>query len=190
MNLPTIPPAPPPTPTRPAIAVLPYASGRSRRRGPRVGYAVAVGVVAGLALVAVFKQHVASQASTPSRSTELVTAVMCFRSQVALFKLQHDGRLPGVRPLVARGGPSGADFAAFWAQMTQFTDPDGYTSPTKTERFCLGPYLQLVPSNRLNGSNSIASKPARGVGFVYDFAGGAGSGKVWGVDESGALVMQ
>jgi hypothetical protein len=190
MNSPTISPAPPPTPTRQAIPVLPYASGRSRRRAPRIGYAVAVGVVAGFALVAVFKQLVASQASTPSRSTELVTSVQVLRMQVALFKLQHDGRLPGVRPLVARGGPSGADPATFWSQMTQFTDVDGYTSPTKTERFRLGPYLQSVPSNAVNGSKSIASKPARGVGFVYDFAGGSGSGKIWGVDESGALVNQ
>jgi hypothetical protein len=115
---------------------------------------------------------------------------MSLRSQVALFKEQHNDRLPGVCPLVASGGPSSANEATFWAQMTQFTDVDGYTSSTKTARYCYGPYLQSVPANRLNGSKTIASAPARGVGFVYDFAGGAGTGKVWGVDRSGALVLQ
>jgi hypothetical protein len=112
------------------------------------------------------------------------------RAQVAQFKLQHDNRLPGVCPLVESGGPFNANEATFWAQMTQFTDVDGYTSPTKSARFCYGPYFQSVPVNSLNGSTTIASAPARGVGFVYDFAGGAGSGKVRGVDRSGALIPQ
>jgi hypothetical protein len=74
--------------------------------------------------------------------------------------------------------------------MTQFTDVDGYTNPTKTPTFCYGPYFQSALVNPINGSKTIASTPSGGVGFVYDFAGGAGSGKVWGVDQSGALVQQ
>jgi hypothetical protein len=53
-----------------------------------------------------------------------------------------------------------------------------------------GPYLSSMYANPLNGSTTIASAPARGVGFVYDFAGGAGTGKVWGVDRSGAVIPQ
>jgi hypothetical protein len=127
---------------------------------------------------------------TPSRSAELVTTVMCLRSQVMLFKLQHNDRLPGACPLVARGGPFSANQATFWAQLTQFTDRDGNTSPTKTSKCCYGPYLQSIPSNPLNGSTTIASTPAPGVGFVYDFAGGAGGGKISGVDKVGDLFDQ
>ena len=47
-----------------------------------------------------------------------------------------------------------------------------------------------MPVNPKNGSTTLASKPGRGVGFVYDFAGGAGSGKLWGVDEAGGLINQ
>ena len=118
----------------------------------------------------------------------LITTVQSLRAQVALFKDQHNDRLSGVCPLVESGGPFNANKATFWAQMTQFTDVDGYTSPTKTPRYCYGPYFQSVRDNPLNGSKTIASAPARGVGFVYDFAGGAGSGKVWGVDPAGALI--
>jgi hypothetical protein len=131
-----------------------------------------------------------SQVSTVAWQSTLVTTVQSLRSQVALFKLQHNDRLPGVCPLVTNGGPFNANQATFWAQLTQFTDDDGYTSPTKSARFCYGPYMQSIPVNPTNNSNTIASKPARGVGFVYDFAGGAGSGKVWSVDESGALMSQ
>jgi hypothetical protein len=119
-----------------------------------------------------------------------VLCVRALRAQVSQFKLQHNDRLPGVCPLVEGGGPAAADHATFWAQMTQFTDVDGYTSPTKTARYSLGPYFSSVPKNALNGRQALAPAAAPGVGFVYDFAGGAGSGKVWGVDPSGALVQQ
>jgi hypothetical protein len=74
--------------------------------------------------------------------------------------------------------------------MTQYTDVDGDPSPFRSARHCYGPYFQAVQANALNGSRTVASAPAPGVGFVYDFAGGAGSGKLWGVDESGTLVVQ
>ena len=105
-----------------------------------------------------------------------------------MFRLQHNGMLPGACPLVASGGPAGLDDGTFWAQMTQYSDLSGHTSPTKTERYCYGPYMQS--ENAMNGNRRIASAPGRGVGYVYDFAGGAGTGKVWGVDESGAVFAQ
>ena len=149
---------------------------------------VGLAVVAGFVLVVVYNQF--DCGCPPAKQSSLVTMVQSLRSQVALFKLQHDDRLPGVCPLVRSGGPRDADGATLWAQMTQFTDLDGNTSPTKTEACCYGPYIQSAPVNPMNGSNTIASAPARGAGFVYDFAGGAGSGKIWGVNESGALMQQ
>ena len=184
-----------PSPPRDNIPVLSYGSRGTGRRAARMVYVVAVGVVAGVVWSAAFNRYIVGHGHPPARQTSLVTMVQSMRSQVALFKLQHNDRLPGVCPLVRSGGPPDADAATFWAQMTQFTDLDGHTNPTKTEAFCFGPYFygayfQSAPANPMNGSNTIASKPARGVGFVYDFAGGAGSGKIWGVDEAGILVIQ
>ena len=174
--------------------MLPYA-----RRVPRRGLSWTVYealAAAGVAAVLVFllfagwHEYHAGNVSTDAVQTTLVITVQSLRSQVALFKLQHKDRLPGVSPLVDTGGPFDADPGTFWRQMTQYTDIDGYTSPFKSARHCYGPYLQSVPDNALNGSKTMASAPAPGVGFVYDFVGGAGSGKVWGVDQSGALVLQ
>jgi hypothetical protein len=153
-------------------------------------FVAGLGVVAGFVLVTVFNQLIADCGCPPAKVSSLVTMVQSMRSQIALFKLHHGDRLPGACPLVRSGGPAGADTATLWAQMTQFTDLDGHTSATKTEAFCYGPYFQSAPVNPMNGSNTIATKPGRGVGFVYDFAGGAGSGKIWGVDEGGALMIQ
>jgi hypothetical protein len=179
------------SPARPRAdaPVLSYASGAAGWRVPRLGFLVGA-AIAGFVLVGLFHHYFMDCGCPPARQSSLVTMIQSMRSQIALFKLQHDERLPGVFPLVRSGGPSEADAAMLWAQMTQFTDPDGRPSPTKTETCVFGPYFRSTPVNPMNGSTTIASKPARGVGFVYDFAGGAGTGKIWGVDESGALVSQ
>ena len=187
-------PAPSPRPTHASGGVLPYASPGAHRGGSWTGYhavAVAAVVAAAVGILVVWWVHYRTAAvSIQSRFGAQRAIVQSLRSQVALFKLQHNDRLPGVCPLVESGGPFGANERTFWAQLTQYTDRDGYTSHTKTGRFCNGPYMQSVPANWFNGSKTVASAPAPGVGFVYDFAGGAGSGKVWGVDELGALVQQ
>jgi len=190
----------PPVPdTLPPLArgnrpVLSYAS-----RGARGGFswtmynAVCAAVVAAAAASFLFvwwRQSGNVSDRTEARGTTLVTTVQCLRAQVALFKRQHNNRLPGVSPLIETGGPTHANEATFWAQMTQYTDADGDPSPFKGTRHCYGPYLNAVAANRLNGSSTVASAPACGVGFVYDFVGGAGTGKLWGVEESGALCHQ
>jgi hypothetical protein len=174
--------------------VLPYASpATGGGRSWTIRHGVVVSAVATVVIGALLVGRVRYRATvydTESRITAQITLVQSLRSQVALFKLQHNGHLPGVCPLVYSGGASSANEVTFWAQMTQYTDVSGNTNPTKSARFCYGPYLQSVPANWLNGSSTVASAPAPGVGFVYDFAGGAGSGKVWGVDRSGALIQQ
>jgi hypothetical protein len=181
-------PAPLPPATTGSSPVLAYAS---RGDQSRVIWIVCEAIV--LAVVAVIAAPMLLDLATPHRSareSSLITSVQSLRYHVAQFKLEHNERLPGVCPLVENGGPSSAEEATFWAQMTQFTDLDGNTRSTKSDRYCYGPYLKSVWANPLNGSTTIASAPAPGVGFVYDFAGGAGSGKVWGVDLSGSLIRQ
>jgi hypothetical protein len=73
---------------------------------------------------------------------ETFYAVQSLRSQVVLFKLQQNNRLPGVYPLVEGGGPLEVDTGLFWAQMTEFTEIDGNASPTKTATHVYGPYFR------------------------------------------------
>ena len=126
--------------------------------------------------------------SRPSKHSDVITLVQSLRSQVALYRLHHDDRLPGADPLFGGGGVFNPD--TFWDQMTQFTDLAGNTSATKTRTHVYGPYFQSIATNALNNSQTIAATAAPGVGFVYDFAGGAGTGKFWGVDATGALIPQ
>ena len=162
------------------------------RNGLRSGFTLIeiliVVIILGILAAIVIPQF--TNASKEAKLSSLVTQVQSLRSQIALFKLQHNDRLPGVAPLVDSGGPADAAQATFWNQMTLFSDLDGATSATKTATHVYGPYMQSIPTNPLNNSQTIASAAAPGVGFVYDFAGGSGSGKVWGVDQNGALIPQ
>jgi len=129
-----------------------------------------------------------TNASKEAKQSSLVTMVQSLRSQIALFKLQHNDRLPGANPLVDSGGTF--DATVFWNQITQFSDLNGGVAAAKDVTHVYGPYMQSIPVNPLNNSSTVAAAAAAGVGFQYDYNGGAGSGKVWGVDATGAQIPQ
>jgi general secretion pathway protein G len=129
-----------------------------------------------------------TNASKDAKQSSLVTMVQSLRSQIALFKLQHNDRLPGANPLVDSGGTF--DQAVFWNQITQFSDLNGGTASAKDATHVYGPYMQSIPTNPLNNSQTVAAAAAAGVGFQYDYNAGTGSGKVWGVDSTGAQIPQ
>src|SRR3954447_24650687 len=88
--------------------VLPYASPGARRpfpwRSACFWMALAVAVAAYVLLEGWPRyRFLRGEHHTESRQTNLVTTVQSLRAQVALFKLQHNDRLPGVCPLVASG---------------------------------------------------------------------------------------
>ena len=142
-----------------------------------------------------------TNASKEAKQSSLVTMVQSMRSQIALFKLQHNDMLPGAATLSDTTGTWSE--TAFWDQLTKFSKLDGATADAKdtTNGFVYGPYMQSIPVNPLVAAAN-ASKVTDGVfdptnttttystGFVYDYAGGAGSGKVWGVDANGKGIEQ
>ena len=74
---------------------------------------------------------------------------------------------------------------------------DGATAAAKdtVNGFIYGPYMQAIPTNPLvlpaDASKIVdGTAAAANYGFVYDYNGGLGSGKVWGIDSAGALVQQ
>ena len=157
---------------------------------PRKGFTLIeiliVVIILGILAAIVIPQF--TNASKEAKQSSLVTMVQSLRSQIALFKLQHNDRLPGVNPLVDSGGT--LDQAVFWNQLTMFTDLAGDPVAAKDATHTYGPYMQSIPVNPLNNSSTVAAAAAAGVGFMYDYNGGAGSGKIWGVDANGAQIPQ
>ena len=137
-----------------------------------------------------------TNASKEAKQSALVTMVQSMRSQIALFKLQHNDYLPGSAPL--NGAFSGA---TFWNQMTLFSNVTGQTQATKdtTTGFDKGPYMQSIPKNPLCPTTTLASDvvaTANGTasttvcGFLYDYGtNGNGSGKIWGTDTDGKTAV-
>ena len=175
---------------------------RTSRKGFTLVEILIVVIILGILAAIVIPQF--TNASKEAKQSSLVTQVQSLRSQIALYKLQHNDNLPGAvgatgtllsgDPAVIGNAPA-AD--SFWAQMTLFSDITGKTYATKAAAGTTpvyGPYMQSVAVNPLtNGSllkDGAATTPA--CDFIYDYAGGLGSGKLWGTSDRtlGTLVIQ
>ena len=116
-----------------------------------------------------------TNASKEAKLSSLVTMVQSLRSQIALFKLQHNDMLPGAAPLKDTMGSFTE--ATFWDQLTLFSKLDGTTAAAN--------------GSKVNNAVFSATPAAgAGFGFIYDYNDGSGSGKVWGVDASDNMINQ
>jgi len=91
-------------------------------------------VILGILAAIVIPQF--TEASTEAKLSSLCTDLQTMRSQIELYKVQHNDIPPS--------------FGSFVAQMTTYTDIDGNTAAAKTPTFCYGPYMQKVPVNQFN----------------------------------------
>jgi general secretion pathway protein G len=124
-----------------------------------------------------------TNASTDARKNSLSSQLQTLRSQIELYKLQHNDAAPLF---------TGSNADAQWEQMTLKTDVSGATTGTD-----FGPYLQQNPSNPLNSNTEIinitgadpvfggAAPPtttgATGLtGFVFN----RDSGKIWATNQN------
>jgi len=108
-------------------------------------------VILGILAAIVIPQF--SQASTDAKLSSLQSNLQTIRSQIALYKIQHNDTIPAV-----------ADFAT---KMTTATDMAGvaWVQGTSTGTKC-GPYLQIgVPNNPFTGANVI------GTDWIYTVTG-------------------
>jgi len=78
--------------------------------------------------------------------------LMTMRTQIELYKLQHNGYPPGY----ANG--AGTDISTLVLQLTATTTDDGITSTNTvpTAPFLYGPYLKKIPENPFNDLATIA----------------------------------
>src|SRR4029450_2826158 len=116
---------------------------RSSRKGFTLIEILIVVIILGILAAIVIPQF--TNASKEAKLSSLVTMVQSLRSQIALFKLQHNDRLPGANPVVDSGGTFVP--ATFWAQMTLFSDLAGGTVAAKDATHVYGPYMQSTPVN-------------------------------------------
>jgi prepilin-type N-terminal cleavage/methylation domain-containing protein len=93
-----------------------------------------------------------SRASSETREASLHNVLQYLRTEIEVYRGQHDGMSPGV----ASDDPTGsADASRFVSQMTAFTDVHGNVSPVRTPVFRFGPYLPEMPGNPFSYRNGI-----------------------------------
>ena len=109
-------------------------------------------VILGILAAIVIPQF--SDASTQSKVSSCRSSLQSLRSQIQLYKIQHNDNPPTL--------------ADFEDQMTTYTDASGDTNATRTAVYQYGPYIQMVPFNPWNDSQTVAAADATGVGWVYD----------------------
>lgn len=139
---------------------------RNHARGFTLIEILIVVIILGILAAIVIPQF--SNASAEARASSLSSTLSTLRMQIQYYKMQHNDSLP--------------DLTHGWECMTHKTDLHGNIDPANGPAF--GPYLQTVPINPLTGSpapmvmDGTAFTP--GADFVYDYAGGNGSGRIWG----------
>ncbi len=141
---------------------------RRNRKGFTLVEILIVVIILGILAAIVIPQF--TSASTDARKNSLTSQLQTIRSQVELYKLQHNDSLP--------------DFSGKqWVQMTQQSDVNGDTTASSGKDF--GPYLQQAPVNSLNNKNGIVAITTDPAVATDNVTGGSGfvinttNGKVW-----------
>ncbi|MEN8126302.1 MAG: prepilin-type N-terminal cleavage/methylation domain-containing protein [Planctomycetota bacterium] len=112
-------------------------------------------VILGILAAIVIPQF--TDASTQSKVASCLTTLKSLRSQIELYKIQHNDNPPAM-----------ATFATF---MENYSDVNSTaTSATKdpANEIIYGPYVQDMPRNPWNDSDTLAVADAIDVGWVYD----------------------
>lgn len=113
-----------------------------KRNGFTLVEILIVVVILGILAAIVIPQF--SDASTEAKLSSLVSDLQTVRSQIQLYKIQHNGNLP-----------TGTTFAT---QMTTYTLVDGTAAPTQAPGTGVyGPYLQAVPKNPFNDLATVTA---------------------------------
>jgi len=102
-------------------------------------------VILGILAAIVIPQF--TEASTEAKTSSLCTDLQSVRSQIELYKIQHNDALPGVSNVALGGTHTGA--AGFEASMIGQTDIFGVVGAD------YGPYLQKIPTNQFNNLSTI-----------------------------------
>ena len=135
------------------------------KRGFTLVEILIVVVILGILAAIVVPQF--TQASTEAKYNSLCSNLQSIRSQIELYKVQHNDN-----------EPNEANFAT---QMMYCTDINGDTAATPSKErdygndIIYGPYLERIPENPFNNDNDVTNdSDADGdIGWMYDDADGS-----------------
>jgi general secretion pathway protein G len=118
------------------------------RKGFTLVEILIVVIILGILAAIVIPQF--TDASTQARESSLRSNLQTVRSQIELYKVQHNDSLPA--------STGGVDFPT---AMTGKTDVTGAVS---TDPNAYGPYLQQMPTNPFNNKNTVGTDGTAGSG--------------------------
>ncbi len=121
----------------------------SRRSGFTLVEVLMVAVILAILAVVVVPQF--TDASVDVKSSALRASLHTIRSQLELYKAQHNGKYPAQATMVHL--------------MTNKTTADGTVDNTNGK---FGPYLQTTPINPVDSLDTIASSQDGNGGWAYD----------------------
>jgi len=98
-------------------------------------------VILGILAAVVIPQF--TEASTEARESSLMSDLQTVRSQIELYKVQHNDDLPG------------AGTASWEDAMKGQTEIDGSASDGDATNGVYGPYVQQIPTNPFNDRNTV-----------------------------------
>jgi len=120
-------------------------------------------VILGILAAIVIPQF--TDASTEAKESSLLSDLQTMRSQIELYKIQHNGALPGTQGF------------NFTQAMTRKTNALGTTNPAQG-RVKYGRYMREIPANSWNDKNTVSeadttpSAPDNSSGWFYNTSNG------------------